>query len=95
MRVDPRHREPVADIQDADIDLHLLESEPFHALVRAMIARAHKDSVGNTGVSSYMKLEKRQALIMDGLAFFRDGRCRHWCEHLGITDFELLNLDGR
>ena len=95
MRVDRRHREPDADIQDADIDFHLLENEPFHALVRAMIVRAHRDANGNTGTNGDPPLEKRHRWIMDGIAFFADGRAQHWCELLGIRDYELLELDRR
>ena len=95
MRVDPRHREPDAYIQDADIDLHLSEFEGYYDLVIAIIVRAYRDSIGNTGTNGEPTQEERGVWMLDGIAFFKDNRCRHWCEHLGITDFELLNLDGR
>ena len=80
---------------DADDDLKLGEADGYYDLVRAMIARAYQDSVGNTGTSGNLTLEARQRWTMDGIAFFKDNRCKHWCQLLGITDFELLNLDGR
>ena len=80
---------------DADDNLHLTEVDGYFRLVEAMIARAYQDSVGNVGMNGNPPLEMQYKWTMDGLAFFRDGRCRHWCEHLGITDFELLNLGGR
>ena len=73
---------------DADDDLKLTEVDGYYDLTRAMIKRAYLDSIGN-------KLEKRQEWIMDGIAFFQDGRAEHWCFMLGIDDFELLELDRR
>ena len=80
---------------DADDDLKLTEVDGYFRLVEAMIARAYQDSVGNTGTSGNLTLEARQRWTMDGIAFFKDNRCEHWCQLLGIVDFELLGLGRR
>ena len=79
----------------ADDDLKLSEADGYYDLVRAMIARAYQDSVGNTGASGNLTLEARQRWTMDAIAFFKDNRCKHWCQLLGIADYELLGLGRR
>ena len=91
MRVDTVQRTD-AHHADADDDLHLSEVDGYLELVIAMINRAHQDAVGNTGTSGNLSLEARYLWTVDGRAFFRDGRCRHWCECIGINDFRLLGL---
>ena len=91
MRVDTT-RPTDAHKYDADDDLHLSEVDGYHDLVRALIGRAYQDARGNIGVSSYMTQERQRRVITDGVLFFKDGRCQHWCECIGIEDFRLLGL---
>ena len=70
-------------------------ADPCRELVRAVIRRAYWDSVGRVGYCNHKGLKQQHEIMQDARAFFKDGRCCHWLEHLGINpaDMSALGLD--
>ena len=62
------------------------EHDPVHALARAVIDRAYRDSRGMLNDTRYQRLDVISCLIQDGTDFFRDGRFEYWCDVLSIDD---------
>ena len=86
-------RTPSADyIAAVEDDLHLSTIDPYHALIRAIIVRAHRDSCGNVGKNGQQIPEVRTGWILDAVAFFKDGRAEHLCDMLGVEDYDGLGL---
>ena len=77
----------------ADDNLRLTPVDGYHALVRAVIARAYWDSLGKVGTSNSMTDRRKYVVMLDGQEFFRDGRCLHLLESIGV-DPELMGALG-
>ena len=77
---------------NADDNLRLTKVDPYHALVRAIIARAYWDSIGRVGTAG-MTEGRRYMVMQDAIEFFKDGRCLHLVECIGC-DPELLGALG-
>ena len=66
--------------------------EPFCCLVRAMIVRAHRDSIGQVGIEHASRGDKRFLIVKDAQAFMAGPGFRHYCELLGANPDDMLRL---
>ena len=63
------------------------EFDGFERLVIAAMVRAYQDSTGRTGQLGHNDSPtNRVVVMMDGIAFFKDGRFEHMCGLIGIED---------
>ena len=83
MKITATHNPPAHD------DLRLQESEPYCDLVRMMIKRLYRDSLGKVGNEHKVTPNRAIAIewaVRDGIEFMKGQGFRHYCELLGIDD---------